>query len=232
MIRSLGPPTLFLTCSTAEWFCDALIAHLRTVNSTVHGVDKMTPAELCVMDPVTVSLHFQKKWKAIFSKLIRSKTTPIFGEVVDFFWRIEYQARGAPHVHCLLWIKDAAIIGRDSTEEVKAYIDKVISSSKPDPNTSPTLSGLVNWFQIHRCNNYCRKTFKKNGRFYKRCRFGFPRPVMAETQLNDVVDCLAVDRSRHPRKRLYHVQRSSDEVNINDYNPALLLDNESNVDVQ
>ena len=43
----------------------------------------MTPAELCVMDPVNVSIHFHKKWKAIFSKLIKSRTTPLFEEDQD-----------------------------------------------------------------------------------------------------------------------------------------------------
>ena len=127
MIRTLGPPTLFVTCSAAEWFSDALVSHLRTVNATVSGIEKMSAAELCVLDPVTVSIHFQKKWSAIFQKLIRSKKTPIFGEVADYFWRIEYQARGAPHVHCLLWIKDAPVIGRDSPETVKEYIDKTVT---------------------------------------------------------------------------------------------------------
>ena len=27
------------------------------------------------------------------------------GEVEDWFWRIEFQKRGSPHVHMLLWIK-------------------------------------------------------------------------------------------------------------------------------
>ena len=60
MIRNLGPPTLFVTCSTAEWFSEAFIAYLREINATVPGVSDMTPAELCCMDPVSVSLHFHK----------------------------------------------------------------------------------------------------------------------------------------------------------------------------
>jgi len=232
MIRTLGPPTLFVTCSAAEWFSDALVSHLRTVNATVSGIEKMSAAELCVLDPVTVSIHFQKKWSAIFQKLIRSKKTPIFGEVADYFWRIEYQARGAPHVHCLLWIKDAPVIGRDSPETVKEYIDKTVTCRKPNPQSSPTLSQLVSKFQDHHCNKYCQKSYKKDGKFYKKCRFGFPRPVRTETKLNDVIDCLAVDQRKQPRRRLYHIRRSEDEVTINDYNAALLLANEANVDVQ
>ena len=108
MIKHLGPLTLFLTCSTAEWFSEPLIDHLRNLNrDAVANVDNMTPAELCALDPVTISIHFHKKWQSIFSNLINAKQTPLFGPVDDYFRRIEYQSRGAPHVHCVLWIKDA-----------------------------------------------------------------------------------------------------------------------------
>jgi len=233
MIRHLGPPTLFITVSIAEWFSEPLLEYIRKVNGGMgRDVDKMTPAELCAMDPVSVNLHFHKKWHAIFSQLIKSKTTPLFGEVADHFWRIEYQSRGAPHEHCLLWIKDAPILGRDSTEDVKQYIEKIITCEMPDKNKSPTLHELVTRFQSHNCNRYCQKSYRRNGKFYKKCRFGFPRPVRSETQLNDVVDCLAVDQSKQPRKRLYNVQRTEEEERLNDYNPALLLASQSNVDVQ
>ena len=233
MIKQLGPPTLFITCSAAEWFSEPLIEYIRNLNrDAVPNVDNMTPAELCAMDPVTVSIHFHKKWHSIFTNLINSKETPLFGPVADHFWRIEYQQRGSAHVHCVLWIKDAPVIGKNTTEEVQQYIDKVMTCGKPDSTKSPTLSQLVSKFQVHKCNSYCQKSYKHNGKFYKKCRFGFPRPVKETTELNDPMDCLAVLKTKQPRKRLYHLHRSLDEVNINDYNPALLLANQANVDVQ
>jgi len=99
MGKQLGPPTLFVTCSTAEWYAEPLINYLKTINSSIASTEKMTPSELCAMDPLNVSIHFHKQWKAIFTKLINSKDKPFFGQVEDYFWRIEYQARGAPHVH-------------------------------------------------------------------------------------------------------------------------------------
>ena len=58
MIKRLGPPTLFVTCSTAEWFSEPLIEHLKTANKDIPNIDKMTPTELCCMDPVSDSIHF------------------------------------------------------------------------------------------------------------------------------------------------------------------------------
>lgn len=74
--------------------------------------------------------------------------------------------------------------------------------------------------------------YKRKGKFSKKCRFGYLRPVKVKTELNDVIDCLSVNRNKQPRKRLYHLRREASEVFINDYNPALLLANEANVDVQ
>ena len=70
------------------------------------------------------------------------------------------------------------------------------------------------------------------GKFYRKCRFGFPRKVTEDTELNDVIDCLAVNQTKQPSKRLYHLKRSQQESTINDYNSALLLANQANVDVQ
>ena len=222
MVRTLGPPTLFVTCSTAEWFSEAFIAYLREINATVPGVSDMTPAELCCMDPVSVSLHFYKKWNAIFTKLIKSKETPLFGEVSDHFRRIEYQARGAPRVHLALWIKEAPVIGKNTPEEVRSYIDKNITCSIPNGEQYLTLNRLVLKFQSHKCNRYCRKIYKHKDKFFQKCRFGFPRPAEMETKINDVVDCLAVNRVTQPRKPLYHLKRTDMETRINDYNPAVL----------
>jgi len=167
MIKRLGPTTLFLTCSTAEWFSQPLLDHLRIINKNVPNIDSMTPAELCCMDPVTVSMHFQQKWSAIFSKLIKDKSTALFGEVEDHFWRIGYQSRGAPHVHCILWIKNGPILGKNTMEEVQNYISSICTCAVLNADTSPTLHNLVQQFQVHKCKKYCTKSYKSRGVFYK-----------------------------------------------------------------
>ena len=123
----------------------------------------------------------------------------------------------------VLWIKDAPVIGTNTPDEVKAYINSIITCSKPDPESSQTLSSLVTKFQTHTCNKYCQKTYNHGGKFYWKCRFVFPRKVREDTVLNDVIDCLAVNQSKQPRKHLYHLKCSQQETTINDYNPALLL---------
>ena len=40
----------------------------------------------------------------------------VLGKVDHFYWKKEYQARGAPHYHVLLWIRDAPVIDQDDPE--------------------------------------------------------------------------------------------------------------------
>lgn len=50
--------------------------------------------------------HFYRRFIAFMTHIILGKSKPI-GHVVDYFWRVEFQKRGSPHIHGLLWIKDA-----------------------------------------------------------------------------------------------------------------------------
>ena len=38
MTKCLGPPTLFVTCSTAEWFCEALIEQVKISNKDMPNI--------------------------------------------------------------------------------------------------------------------------------------------------------------------------------------------------
>jgi len=123
------------------------------------------------------------------------------------------------------------MLGRNSIQEVQQYISTICTCSMPNADTSPTLHSLVQQFQVPKCNKYCTKSYKRQGKFYKKRRLGFLRPVKQEVDINDVIDCMAVSKNQ-PRKRLYHLPRNKNEQYVNDYNPASLLANQANVDVQ
>ena len=67
----------------------------------------------------------------------------------NYYFKKDYQARGAPHYHVLLWIEVAPVIGVDPPEDVLLY------SSIPDKETDPGLHHLVTTFQMHMCSGYC-----------------------------------------------------------------------------
>ena len=84
---------------------------------------------LC-QNPVTGVCMFQHRLESFFSQYILSDTHPI-GNVMDYVIKIEFQMRGSPHAHCLLWVRNASRIDEDSDEVVCQFIDKYISALPP-----------------------------------------------------------------------------------------------------
>ena len=92
MIREWGTPTLFLTFSCAEYESPEIINYLKIVNKVP---DNYPSGKLCVEDPISVSRKFSQKFHSFFQTVLIKRQ--VLGEISHFFWKKEYQARGAPH---------------------------------------------------------------------------------------------------------------------------------------
>ena len=178
MIRQLGNPTWFCSFSAAETRWIHLIKILgRLIDNKDYTDDEVTQmtwqkkSELIQKDPVTCARNFEHMVQLFVHDFIKSSCQPI-GEVIDFFYRVEFQQRGSPHIHGLFWIKNAPEYGRDCDEDIIKFVDSYISC-KAD---SDDLSELVN-LQRHKHS----KTCKKKGRAI--CRFNFPLPPMPRTMI-------------------------------------------------
>ncbi|GFT98707.1 ATP-dependent DNA helicase [Trichonephila clavipes] len=64
----------------------------------------------------------------------------IFGNVRCHMYTVEWQKRGLPHVHILLWLKDKIR---------PEYIDKVICAELPDSKLDPALYEIIRTTMIH-----------------------------------------------------------------------------------
>jgi len=118
----------------------------------------LSTSVLIARDPVSTSRFLDNKFRAMLD-FICSKDHPI-GEVIHYFWRREYQGRGIQHLHLLLWIKNASIIGESSPEEVSKFILQYITCKMPVQNISPLLYKRVNTHQQHKHNVYCLRSKK------------------------------------------------------------------------
>ena len=225
MVREFGPPTLFLTCSCAEYESADIAEYLKLVNG-IPLDQKCDIGKLCTLDPVSVTRQFTHKFTSFFKNIIVKGK--VFGEVKHWYWKKEYQARGAPHYHFLLWIKDAPVVGETPPEKVLSWIQERISCHIPNPKTNPELHRLVTRYQLHKCTTYCKRKQKLKGTnaFITKCRFGFPRSPSEEAHLNPVEGSLKC------KNKLYQLCRSECEVRVNDYNPTLMLAWKANIDVQ
>ncbi len=91
---------------------------------------------------------FDKCVEVLFRDLILSPAQPI-GKVVDYFYRMEFQHRGNPHIHCLTWVEGAPVFEEDSDQEVDDFVSRYITAELPDKDASPELYKKVTEVQMH-----------------------------------------------------------------------------------
>ncbi|XP_055084862.1 LOW QUALITY PROTEIN: uncharacterized protein LOC117386060, partial [Periophthalmus magnuspinnatus] len=174
-IRQLGIPTWFCSFSSADLRWPSLLKTLLKQEGSTRRVEDLDWAERCDLlrrHPVTAARMFDSRWHRFLRKVILSPAQPI-GKVVDYFYRVEFQQRGSPHVHCLFWIENAPKLGENTDEEVVEFVDKYVTCELP---SDPDLLEKVTSVQQHSKRH--SKTCKKKN---KVCRFNFPRPVSSRT---------------------------------------------------
>ena len=118
------------------------------------------------LNPVIVAKHFQHRIETFFRDVLVTKTKPI-GKIVYYALRIEFQMRGSPHLHALIWCDDCPKQGHDNKQAYIKYIDKHVQAYLPSMEEDLELHNLVKMYQKHNHSKACRK--------YKniQCRFNF-----------------------------------------------------------
>ena len=179
MIRRLGIPTWFMSFSSAEtrWthLLQILSKSVHNKSLTEQEVSELSwheKSELIKKDPVTCARHFDHQVKKLVNNVLQNSQNPV-GKVVDFFYKVEFQMRGSPHIHMLAWTEGAPILDetKESKVEVTRFVDEHIICSRDD-----SIEHLVS-LQQHTHSRTCQKRNKKE------CRFGFPMPPMPETSI-------------------------------------------------
>ena len=109
--------------------------------------------------------------------VLKSSLSPV-GKLVDYFFKVEFQHRGSPHIHMLMWIENAPTLGGNTNEEIGNFVDRYVTCTKVVNDEN--LQELVER-QEHKHSRTCKKK-KKNATF---CRFHFPQPPMRDTAILD-----------------------------------------------
>ena len=191
MIRQLGPASLFCSFSSAETQWN----HLRILGELVDQKEysdmelgSLNWDERCRLiqtDPVTCARHFDYQVSQFLRQFLLGDAKPL-GKISDWFYRIEYQQRGSPHIHMLIWLESAPKFGEDSDQDVTSFIDKIITCQKPSSDAQ--LLKLVNR-QIHRHSHTCKKSRSE-------CRFNYPQPQMKKNN-----NSLSSRHRYHPKSK-------------------------------
>ncbi|XP_078794817.1 uncharacterized protein LOC101164028 isoform X2 [Oryzias latipes] len=174
-VRQLGIPTWFCSFSAADMRWKNLLDTVLRQEGRTQTADQLDWAERCELlrrNSVTAARMFDFRWHCFLRVVLMSPANPI-GKIVDFFYRIEFQQRGSPHVHVLFWIEGAPRIGKESEEEVAAFIDRYVTCEIPQDEV---LKEIVLAVQQHSRNH--TKSCKKGG---TKCRFNFPKTASGRT---------------------------------------------------
>ena len=234
MIRQLHCPHLFCTQSFADFHCPDLREHLeRRLGISIPPEEQR---RVVLENPGLVDHFLYRKFELIFKHYYQD----VVG-VQDHYYRVEYQGRGAIHVHCMFWL--SATLNFGDAQCIKNVVDSLISTMHPDPDnqhddgqghpckqhidyTNLMANGLadardyvnriVHQVQRHACQpGYCVKSKTACD-----CRFGFPKENAPETTVTAKQDGTfeIITARNHPR--------------INNYSSCLALLTRSNHDIQ
>ena len=178
MIRQLSLPTWFMSLSAADTRWTDLLRMLAKLNDGIEYSEKelenltwQEKTKLVQKDPVTCSRYFDHRVQEFLSTILKSSCEPI-GKVRDYFYKVEFQQRGSPHIHMLVWVENAPTLETNSEDEIIQFVDQYLTCSTDVEKTA----NLVN-LQSHKHSRTCRKKGKPI------CRFGFPLPPLPRTML-------------------------------------------------
>lgn len=167
--------------------------------------------------PDIVARVFWLKFKALMDDIVKHK---IFGPVQAFVWRIEWQARGMPHVHLLVILVNSI----RSTREIDAFV----SAEIPDPQLFPELYCVVQEFQLHSpCDQNPSAGCRDNSKHA--CKRHFPK---------DMARLTSIAGNKYPkyRRRGRFACEVNDRIITDDwvvpYNPFLSLKYRAHINVE
>ena len=189
MTNVLGPPDLMITFTFSnQWEdCRSFIAHVQS------SFDMGNDMRFCPVDSMHIwKSHFDRASQPAFKNLCRFMQV---GDAAHYMWRLEFQARGAPHVHALIWLAEPLPI---------QGVAHSFFACRPACST-PLLREHVLTHMVHTCNTErCRRGIPTAD-----CRYGFPKTRSDHVHYDD-------------RGRLC-LPRGIGDSNIVEYNPCFLL---------
>ncbi|KAK3914308.1 Glycine N-acyltransferase, partial [Frankliniella fusca] len=227
----LGLPTIFFTASAADvrW---PRLRELIIERCGLPSADDKKYYQLVLDNPKICSDYFYEMFTMFFESIVLGSF-----EVLDYWYRFEWQMRGSPHVHGVMWLQNAVDVNllQAKFEEVKItviqYFDKLISCESPNLNyidvgshpcsvkiadissVEDDVAALINTVQMHVCSKKCIKNENSS------CRYGFPKDLKEDS---DIV--------MNTNKKYYEFQGRRNHPYINQHNTIWLRCLRSNGD--
>ena len=201
--------------------------------------DRLKPGQTALDRPDLVARVFKQKKQQLIKDL---GSEMIFGKMLARTHSIEFQKRGFPHAHIIIWLADQKNMPLED-------IDKIICAEIPNeylgqssdeiknklpPKKNP-LYIAVTQFMLHGPCGPDNPTLSCMRDGF--CRYGFPKEYMAETEMSD--DAYPLYRRRSPEDggNSYETYRRNKRVkftnaNVVPYNKYLLFKYDCHINVE
>ncbi|XP_038720003.1 uncharacterized protein LOC120012639 [Tripterygium wilfordii] len=180
---------------------------------------RLIPGQRIEDRPDIVARVFKMKVDGLLSDIRSGK---YLGQTVAVVYTVEFQKRGLPHVHMVIWCRpeDKCLTPTD--------VDKVISAEIPDELAEPRLCGLVGKFMVHGPCGVVRplSPCMSGGR----CKKHFPKPFHTETTIDD--NGFAVYRRRDNGRTIMKNGHPVDNRSVVPYCKSLLLRYQAHINVE
>jgi len=170
----------------------------------INNLNYYQQTEIFNGNPVLLARHFQYRVETFFKTIVVNGP---LGEVRYYAIRVEFQVRGSPHIHSLLWVRNAPILCSDNKEEYIAFVDNIIKCELPDEET------IVSTYQTHSHSKSCRKYKNKNCR-YSFGKFFTDHTIVAEP-IPDNMSNEEKERKLKERKTILEKVKSYIDSNLN-----------------
>ena len=132
MVKQLGMPTWFMTLSCADLQWKELLTIICKCHRVNLSPDELTDlsyddkCKLLNLNPVITARHYQYRVETFFKEILLSELQPL-GKIIYYAIRIEFQNRGAPHVHALLWTDNAPQLTSSTINNYISFIHNHIN---------------------------------------------------------------------------------------------------------
>jgi len=157
----------------------------------------------------------------------------IFGVVIALIYVIEFQKRGHPHAHMLIFLRDQ---DKPRTAEI---VDALISAELPNPDTDPILFNIVTSSMLHSpCGaiNPSAPCMNEQGR----CSKHYPKDFVQETrcELNQYPVYRRRNNNQTFTKKVFssaahsHIDHQFDNRDVVPYNRYLLLKYRAHINLE
>ncbi|XP_074298622.1 uncharacterized protein LOC141629539 [Silene latifolia] len=150
------------------------------------------------------------------------KTERYFGTTIADVYTIEFQKRGLPHAHILLWLK------KEEVDLSTDYIDSIIHAEIPDKHREPALYEVVSRFMVHGPCGEANRSFPCM--VNNTCSKKYPKSFNKGTTLDQ--NGYPVYRRRENKRTIKKGDNYMDNRSIVPYNPGLLLMFDAHINVE